>query len=257
MSVSAVYQTPIGLQGDYALTTPGAVIGGLLVRQFTEPLKALAFAQNPTYAADMSMFASAARNTAVIVLAGLVQALSGCAPKAEVVLHQPFAPPSQQELKLASNWAFEAAAGGRRIWLLEFPLPSSPDGPRDFHLYLSTPDADQGFLGQDFIVDQSSSTGVRGFLIQEVGQLRGKTQVATGQVRVTRSWLDWRRRLLEVNLACNDGTQIIGRALADPLASEIAAFERRYSGDVAALAPPEDTRELAADEVPDRATASP
>lgn len=256
MSVSAVYQTPIGLQGDYALTTPGAIIGGLLV-QFSEPLRALAFAQNRTYAAGMSMFAATTRNTAVIVLAGLLQALFGCAPKAEVVLHQPFAPPSQQELKLASNWAFEAAAGGRRIWLLAFPLPSSPDGPRDFHLYLSTPDVDRGFLGQDFVVDQSSSSGVRGFFIQEVGQLRGKTQVAAGQVRVSRSWLDWHRRLLEVNLACNDGTKIIGRALADPLASEIAAFERRYSGDVAALAPPEDTRELAADEVPDRATASP
>lgn len=256
MSVSAVYQTPIGLQGDYALTTPGAIIGGLLV-QFSEPLRALAFAQNRTYAANMSMFAATARNIAVIVLAGLVQALSGCAPKAEVVLHQPFAPPSQQELKLASKWAFEAAAGGRRIWLLAFPLPSSPDGPRDFHLYLSTPDVDRGFLGQDFVVDQSSSSGVRGFFIQEVGQLRGKTQVAAGQVRVSRSWLDWHRRLLEVNLACNDGTKIIGRALADPLASEIAAFERRYSGDVAALAPPESTRDLDVNEVPGRATATP
>jgi hypothetical protein len=201
----------------------------------------------------MSMFAAfAGRKTPGILLVGLLCALPGCSPKAEIVLHQPFAPPSQQELKLTSNWAFEAAADDRRVWLLAFPLPSAPDGPRDFHLYLSTPDG-----VENFAVDPTSATGVRGFLIQEVGQLRGKTVVTGGQVRISRPWFDWRRYAVDLNLACSDGSVIIGRALAQPLGTEIAAFERRYSGDVLALTAQEQSRDLAADHASDQTKAMP
>jgi hypothetical protein len=211
-----------------------------------------------------SLATVADRNCPTILLVGLLLALPGCAPNAQIMLHQPFAPraeivlrqpfapPSQQELKLASNSAFDTVADDRRIWLLAFPLPSQPDGPRDFHVYLSTPDG-----VDDFAADQGSQTAVRGFLIQEVGQLRGKTVVTGGRVRVSKPWYDPRRCVLDLNLACSDGTVIIGHARAEPVASEISAFERRYSGDVLALTAQENARDLAADHAPDQTRATP
>jgi hypothetical protein len=95
------------------------------------------------------------------------------------MLLQPFAPPSQQHMKLKSRWAFITAGSERRSCLLELPLPNGDaDDPRDFHLYLSLPNR-KGTLP----VALENDGAARGFFIQEVGHLSGKTKFVGGTVR--------------------------------------------------------------------------
>ncbi len=168
--------------------------------------------------------------TAVILT--LLASAGGCALRSEVVLKQPFAPSSQQELKLTSRWTFCASDAGRRNCLLAFPLPAAQDGPRDFLLYVSAP-AGEG----QFHVDPESSAGARGFFIQAVGDLKGKTTFTGGTIEVSGVWLrpGWRR--LDLALRCDDGTEINGRAFLQEMPAEVQAFERRYAGDIALLTP--------------------
>lgn len=159
--------------------------------------------------------------------------LAGCGRSGEFVLHQPFAPPAQQDLELVRKWAFHALEGDRRACFLGFPLPGAKDGPRTFVLYVSSPDE----LGE-LSVDPDDPQGVQGFLIQELGHLAGRTDFVSGTVRYRKVWL--RRNLcrLEVDVRCADGTEITGQACLERKPREMRAFERRFAADVAELRAP-------------------
>jgi len=113
------------------------------------------------------------------------------------------------------------------MYLLAFPRPSAPDGPRDFLLYVSTPARD-GTIAL-------ASEGGRGFLIQAVGTLAGKATFAEGSVRVRPLWFapEWRR--LELNVRCDDQTEIRGGALVKHVPAELRSLQRRYAADIALL----------------------
>lgn len=154
-------------------------------------------------------------------------ALVGCAQRAEVRLQQPAAPPSQRDLQLTTEWSVCATNAGQRECVLEFPSPGAVDGVRDFRLYLRLP----GGEGQ-FPVGEG---GTRGFLIQEVGRLRGKALFTSGTAAVSKATLQrglWR---LDLDLITNDGATVRGRAYLREQAEAIRVFTRRFGGDVAAL----------------------
>lgn len=162
----------------------------------------------------------------------LVVCASGCARQSEVVLCQPFAPPSQQELRLTSRWAFSTVDSGRRNCLLAFPLPRAKDGPRDFLLYLSAPN-DRG----RFHVNPEHPASVRGFLVQAVGDLKGKTTLTDGTIAVRGVWLKPRWLRLDLALRCDDGAAISGRVFLQDAPAEVHSFERQYAADIALLMP--------------------
>jgi hypothetical protein len=168
--------------------------------------------------------------TPLMTLLVLGSALLGCSRRAEVTLRQPFAPPSQQELKLESRWAFTAVSDGRRVCLLDFPLPDTEDGPRDFHIYLTLPDVDD-----EQTVAADDADGPRGFLIQEVGRLRGKTEFAAGTVRCRRVFLQSRTRRLDLDVRCSDGASITGKAIIRIDGRELRHFEREFAADIKSL----------------------
>lgn len=180
---------------------------------------------------------------AATVVGGVLLA-PGCTPRprATVRLLQPTAPPMQQNIKLAANWSYTSAAGARRECLLDFPLPHAQNGPRDFRLYLSLAATDQP-QG----IDATDPEGARGFLIQVVGERRGKTEFTGGTVRLRPVPLDRRRFRLEIDATCEDGAQVMGTATVVEDEDELRAFKRRYALDIAAL---ESSVAVAADEEP-------
>lgn len=175
-------------------------------------------------------------SSTLLPLTGLLAcwAPTGCAPRAELRLLQPNAPPAQRDLSLASDWAYYLDEGGRRFILLAFPLPGARDGPRDFLVYLSTPEGEG-----EFAVHTDDPAVARGFLIQVVGQLKGKTLFESGPVHVRHRPFDRARRELTLELRCADGTQLTGRAMIEPEPRELRAFQHRFAGDVQRLASPE------------------
>ena len=167
---------------------------------------------------------------ALLLLLGSVTL--GCSRRAEVVLRQPFAPPSQQHMELKSRWAFSALTGGQRTCLLDFPLPRSDDGPRDFHIYLTFPDG-----GGELALARDEPDDARGFLIQEIGLLRGKTEFTDGTIRCRLVFLHARLRRLDLDVRCADGASISGRAYVEIDELEMRHFEREFAADVSALRP--------------------
>lgn len=162
-----------------------------------------------------------------IVLGGA--ALAGCAHRAEVRLEQPHAPKSQRDLQLTTEWSACALSGGTRECVLEFPSPGAIDGVRDFRVYLALP------AGEGVHELAAQGAGARGFLIQEVGRLRGKAIFTLGQVRVSSVTLQrglWR---LDLNLETNDGARLSGRAYVRERPDALRQFQRRFAGDIAAL----------------------
>ncbi len=178
----------------------------------------------------------------VVVLLGCL--LGGCSRRAAVVLHQPFAPPSQQDLKLKSRWAFSLTGPEHYRCLLGFPRPSGADGPRDFHVYMALPESEG-----ELVVTPDSPDGARGLLIQEVGRLRGKTEFASGTVRCRPVFLQPGLRCLDLNVRCVDGTSVVGTAYVQLDEREVRRFEREFAADIRHLnssqAQPDETAETA------------
>jgi hypothetical protein len=161
--------------------------------------------------------------------------LVGCARKAEFTLHQPFAPPAQQNLKLAGDWAFRAATldTERETYALAFPLPGAADGPRAFVVYFTAP-RKTGKLA----IASNDPQAVRGFMIQEVGALAGRCDFVAGTLEVRAVPLAPRLRKLLIQARTEDGAELEGQALVEDLPRAIQSFEREFSGDVASLSPP-------------------
>ncbi len=166
---------------------------------------------------------------AVALAAALLALASGCQqPTVSATLQQPFAPTSQQTLRLASRWGFWDQREGRQRWLLAFPLPGAEDGPRDFLIYLILDEP----LGEQAV----APGGVRGFLVQTVGALRGRTDFSGGTVRARKAALRPARRVVSLNLTCADGTHVVADATLEPAPHELYAFESEYAADVESLA---------------------
>jgi hypothetical protein len=178
--------------------------------------------------------------------------LGGCSRRADVVLHQPFAPPSQQHLRLEGGWAFAATGIEGCRCLLDFPLPGAADGPRDFHIYMVLPVAEG-----ELVVAPDRPDGVRGFLIQEVGQLGGKTELASGTIQWRPVFLQPRLRRLDLDVHCADGTSIVGGAHVQIDERGLRKFEREFATDIRNLRSNEAPAERAAETAPRRGERSP
>jgi len=159
--------------------------------------------------------------------------LVGCAPNAEFVLHQPFAPPSQQHMKLTCERAYHCANGDAQTSVLAFPLPGAVDGPRTFVMYIAAPNR----LGQITVVPQDPQAAC-GFLIQELGALAGRSDFAEGTVRYRKVPLAPRLRRLDVNVRTQDGAEITGRAILETSPTAVESFQREFAADIASLSPP-------------------
>jgi hypothetical protein len=171
--------------------------------------------------------------------------LAGCAPRAEFTLSQPFAPPAQQRLLLASDWAYDAPGGDQERCLLAFPLAGSKEPPRAYAIYLLVP----GEKGTYSVAP--GPKGVQGFLIQELGRtLKGRTDFATGTVTCAPVFLKPREHRVELDVQCQDGSHIVGQAVVEDVAPEVKAFERQYAADVKSLRPT--TQPSPAEETPTR-----
>lgn len=167
----------------------------------------------------------------LLLLTGFLT-VTGCSSPEKIRLRQPSAPAAQQDLTLKSNWTFSRTSGNRRQCVLSFPLPGSLDGPRDFHVYVSIPDA----LAKHS-VDANDPGAARGFLIQTVGERKGKATFATGSVRLRRSWLTLGKTRLDLAVVCADGSGISGSVELVDKPEEVRSFTRRYAADVAAIEP--------------------
>lgn len=174
----------------------------------------------------------AARRGGILVLAALT-AGAGCARKADFTLHQPFAPPAQRNLKLVSESAFYAPGAERCAYALTFPLPGAADGPRAFVVYLTAP----GDVGR-WPATPEDAQAVRGFLIQELGTLAGRSNFVAGTLDVRKVLLFPRLRRLDVNLRTDDGAEFSGRGFTEHLPRGVQAIEREFAADVALLTPP-------------------
>ncbi|MFQ5805818.1 MAG: hypothetical protein ACE5I3_05140 [Phycisphaerae bacterium] len=135
---------------------------------------------------------------------------------------------------MKSRWAFSAAGTEHWCCLLDFPLPGETAGPRDFHIYVMLPDAEG-----ELVVAPDDPAGARGFLIQEVGRLRGKTEFTAGTLRCRRVFLQPRLRRLDLNVQCADGATIAGTAYVEISERELRKFEREFAADINHLRPDE------------------
>ncbi len=170
---------------------------------------------------------------AFLLLAGAALISStGCARKGEILLRQPFAPPSQQNVRLVTDWAYHAVNGDRQTCLLAFSLPGALRGPRAYVIYLNAPDQ----AGQ-VTVTRDEPDAARGFLVQEIGALAGRTDFVEGTVRCRNVWPARGWRQLDLDIGCEDGTQISGRAMVQSVPTEVQAFERQYAADISRLSP--------------------
>ncbi len=163
----------------------------------------------------------------------VVHFLAGCSARNSLIVRQDSAPPTQQRMKLASDWGYYAHGDeGRLSCLLAFPLPASRAGPRDFLLYLSLPAAE----GTHAIAPGGESGG-RGFFIQKKGSLRGITYLAGGAATVRDVWMQPGRKRIELELVCDDATRLNGSGTIEAAPSELEAFEARYMHDIERLLP--------------------
>jgi len=166
--------------------------------------------------------------------AGLVVLLSvaGCGRPGVFTLQQPTAPPAQQRLTLVAQSAACASREGRVVCVLGFPLPGR-DRPRAFVVYLDLPRA-----GATVRLHPTDADAGRGLLIQEVGQLAGRTDFSGGWARIRPDRLVRGRYRIELHAYGPCGVVLRGAAEAAEAPRLVRAFEREYAADVAALGPP-------------------
>ncbi len=166
----------------------------------------------------------------LVLWAALAAGVCGCGRRADVTLYQPFARGTQQHIRLTSERAYHAVDGAQQATVLEFALPHSVSGPRAYVLYLTGPDG-TGTVR----VDPESATGLCGFFVQEVGHLAGRTDLVAGTIQYRHFLLLPQWHQVELDLRCDDGTEIRGRAVLEEAPSEIHTIEREYAADIAQL----------------------
>lgn len=128
----------------------------------------------------------------------------------------------------------ETHANDRRCFVT-FALPGSKSGPRAFVLYVAAPaDADVSR------VRPADATAARGFLIQEVGDLAGRTDFVAGTIEWTRSWLT-RKPRMRLDVRCDDGTEIRGTLSVRPDDAALRTLTHEFAADIRALRASETT----------------
>ncbi len=159
--------------------------------------------------------------------------LTGCAHTSSFTLHQPFAPPSQQCMRLESERAFYSIEGNEQIAALTFSLPGAVAGPRAFVIYVTSP------LGTHArtIVPQDAATA-RGFIIQEIGKLAGRSDFTDGNVQFRNLPFVPQARRLNLDVRTADGARLVGSAVLEYDSRAVAALRREFAADIATLRPP-------------------
>lgn len=156
---------------------------------------------------------------------------TGCAAVETVRLEQPFAPPAQRAMQLTPELAVIAERGDDLACLLSLGLPGARAGPRAYAAYYR-------FKPQPAEQRLSPADDACGFLVQEVGELRGKSVFDSGTLRYQpRDWLH-AVPMLDLDAIASDGTRLSGRVSLTDDNGALKSFERRYAGDVAALCNP-------------------
>jgi hypothetical protein len=150
--------------------------------------------------------------------------VAGCGGGPTITLRQEFAPPTQRTIELAAQEAWLRLGESGVALAAAFPLPGSINGPRAYALYVRT--------GQS-----TTGSGTRGFLIQEIGRLAGRTDIVRGTVTVEPVALRSGLHDVDVVLICDDGSEVRGRLRARVDSARVAEFEREFAADVADLAP--------------------
>lgn len=162
-----------------------------------------------------------------VSLAAASAAGAGCATERRVLLTQEFAPAAQKVLYLDEPRAFFAEQDASRTLAASFPLPGSSAGPTAYVLLARGPaGVDEWTIGAD---------GARGFLIQELGTLRGKSMLASGTIRFSSALFKPGWRDVDVALRCVDGAELNGDFNAQRSAPDTAAVARRYRADAELL----------------------
>ncbi len=173
-------------------------------------------------------------------------------PTARITLTQPQAPPAQQRIELASDWGAVSDDGERKLALVDFPLPGRKDGPRDFRVFLDLP-----LDARDETIRPGDVAAARGFLLQEVGRLRGKANFTSGSVAISRDPFRIRPPTLRIDVTCDDGTRVVGSARLTSDPETIRSFLRKFAADVAALRSQEPDASIAADDAGTPTTSRP
>jgi len=75
-------------------------------------------------------------------------------------------------------------------------------------------------------VNPDDPNAAHGFLVQEVGELAGRSDLVAGTVTA--------KRRLELDVRCEDGTVIRGKAKTIDDPATIRAFAKEYAGDISA-----------------------
>lgn len=173
--------------------------------------------------------------------------IAGCAkPHATVELFHPAESGSQELVKLASDWAKygRSVEDGSSHLIMEWPLPGSRLGTKQYLLYARLPSAPGVFAVGDAILPEGDpaetiegdtppepsqdSDVVSGFLIQRTGRLKGVTHFVSGTIEVRGR--DLRKGTLD--LICADQTEIRGEFVAKS-GFRASFFEGEHREDIA------------------------
>lgn len=187
------------------------------------------------------------------ILTGLF-ALSGCAkPHATVDLFHPSESGSQELVQLSSEWAKygHAEDGDSACLILEWPLPGSRYGTKQYLLYVRMPAGKGVFEVGDPILSageqdtltkgdtppepREAAEVVSGFLIQRTGRLKGVTHLVSGSIEIRGRSLRIRGGSLQkgaLDLICADQTEIQGEFVAKP-GFRVSFFESKHQQDIA------------------------
>ncbi len=156
--------------------------------------------------------------------------LAGCGSRAEIVLLQPEPGRPARELRIASEWASFHATDDTDRLLLGWPLPGARGGRRVFELYLRLPQGNGSFSAK---ASEEGSPAVTGLFYQNAGRRAGRTHLVDGTVTVTGSrggGAEWREGTFD--LACRDGTRLVGRFRAKRSRILLMSFEDRHAADI-------------------------
>lgn len=174
-----------------------------------------------------------------VPIGGVLGLMAGCGPAASLQLLQPQLAGRQQSITLQSNRTYWSPGGRIERVLIEFPLPGASTGRPTFLLYLRIP---AGIVepslcaatapAEEYPVNGTASNPVgtaasgqppsfstapmaRGFFIQTRGDFAGLALITGGTVGVKgKSTAPDAARELSIELTCEDGSRITGRAVA-------------------------------------------
>ncbi len=159
---------------------------------------------------------------------------TGCGPAGQISLIQPQLTGWQRVVRLKSNDIHWAEAEGVNRVLAEFPLPGAQTGRPTYLLYLRMPNkaSTASFEGST----NPKKQGL-GFMIQTRGEYAGLALLSGGTVRMHgASPLGSDTRRFDVDLTCEDGTQIAGTLTATRDDYLLSRFEtKRRPADIQAL----------------------